>query len=381
MKDAVGGVTAVPTYAIMNFAADKVKVLKFEGCIAMETGVFEARLREVAKQCEKEREARQAAQMLGDIFSIGFAAAELEALKQKKAEQEQQKKFEREQQAKLQQEALTRQEQERQEKEKQEKARLQEIAREQEHRRQEEERLRNRPQHVQELLTLDLSKAPIREIKSLMEKMHISHVGCTSRQDLTTQLVQQVPELRLKREKEAAKLEAVQAQREQENLLKVSPDKLSVSAGNLKSSTVSQLKAALEELGLSSKGYTSKEDMIQAIIDAQIPKTSSEQVNQLRAQHVEEKLEIDKERLELQVRQLEKSLIQSEERERRLNQDLSEAREQAKIAAEKAVAAELQSSRAAGEVAALKHRNSELESVVKRAVPSGGAVKARTAVS
>lgn len=374
MKNAIGGVTAVPTYAILNFHADKVEVFKFEGCTAMESGVFEARLRDVAKHREREREARQAAQMLGDIFSIGFAAAELEALKKKQAEKEKQ---EREQQTKLQQEALTQQEHERQVKEKQEKARLQEIAREQERRQQEEDRLKNRPQHVQELLALDLNKAPIREIKSLMEKMHISHVGCTSRQDLKTQLVQQVPELRLKHEKETEEL-AAQTQWQQENVSKPSPNKLSVSASDLKLSTVYQLKATLEELGISSKGYTSKEDMIHAIVDAQIPRTSSEQVNQLRAQHVAENLKSDKERLQLQVQQLEKRLIQSEDREKRLNQELSEAQGQAKIAEKKAAAAELQSRKAATEVASLKQQNSELKLAVEHAARSGGAMKART---
>lgn len=369
----------MPSYAIMNFAMGKVEVHKFEGCTAMETGAFEARLREIASHREREKEARDASQMLGELFSLGFASAELEALKQRKAEREKQERMEKEQQARLEQEKMAREIEERQEKEKEERVRLKEIEKEQERRRQEEDRLKKRPMHVQELLAMDLDKAPIREIKSLMERMCISHVGCTSRQDLATQLVQQVPELRLKCEQEAAQSEAAQVQREQEKPLRMSPNKLS--AGDLKSSSVSQLKAVLEEMGIPSQGYTSKEDMIQAIQDARAPRCSSDEVSKLRAQHAEEKLRSERERLELQLRQLEKKLIRSEESERSLNRDLSEAKKQAKIMAERAAAAERRANETAGEAVTLKRRNTELESLVKFGAASSGAARSRTPVS
>lgn len=60
------------------------------------------------------------------------------------------------------------------------------------------ERLRQeRPQHLEELRKMDLDHAPIRELKSIMERMGISPVGCLSRKDLKEKLLENVPELRL----------------------------------------------------------------------------------------------------------------------------------------------------------------------------------------
>lgn len=61
------------------------------------------------------------------------------------------------------------------------------------------ERLRQeRPQHLEELLKMDLDSAPNRELKNIMEKMAISSRGCLNRKDLKERLLESVPELRLK---------------------------------------------------------------------------------------------------------------------------------------------------------------------------------------
>lgn len=60
------------------------------------------------------------------------------------------------------------------------------------------ERLRlERPQRLEELQKMDLDSAPIRELKSIMEKMGISSRGCLNRKDLKEKLMENVPELRL----------------------------------------------------------------------------------------------------------------------------------------------------------------------------------------
>ena len=371
--------TAVPTYAIMNFAQGKVEVHKFEGSTAIETGAFEARLREIASQRQRERESKETAKMLGDVFSLAFAAAELEALKKKKADQQRQNQIEREQQGRIEHEAIVQREQEQREQQKQERIRLLEIEKEQERRRQEEQRLRERPMHVQDLLKLDLEKVAIREIKSIMEKMHISYVGCTSRQDLITQLVQQVPELRLKREEKAPQAAAACAKLNEATELENSPNKHS--GLDLKSASVSQLKARLKEMGISTESYVSKEDMVQAINDAQSPKSSNEHVNMLRAQHFEQKLRTENERLELRQQQLEKKLLHSEDRERALNRDLTEAQQQSKAMEGKLARAEQQVTRLAGEINTLKRRNAELESMGSSASTNSSSRASQAAVS
>jgi flagellar biosynthesis GTPase FlhF len=61
------------------------------------------------------------------------------------------------------------------------------------------EKLRKeRPQHLEELLRMDLESAPARELKGIMEKMGISSLGCLSKKDLKEKLMDGVPELRFR---------------------------------------------------------------------------------------------------------------------------------------------------------------------------------------
>ena len=65
-------------------------------------------------------------------------------------------------------------------------------------RRLENEKLREeRPKFLQELLQMDLDNCSIKSIKTIMDKMHVSHRGCLNRQDLKERLMENVPELRL----------------------------------------------------------------------------------------------------------------------------------------------------------------------------------------
>lgn len=60
------------------------------------------------------------------------------------------------------------------------------------------ERLREeRPKFLQELLQMDLDNCSIKSIKTIMDKMHVSHRGCLNRADLKERLLENVPELRL----------------------------------------------------------------------------------------------------------------------------------------------------------------------------------------
>ncbi len=63
----------------------------------------------------------------------------------------------------------------------------------------ENEKLRQeRPKHLEELLKMDLDNTSIKSIKTIMEKMHISHRGCLDRKDLKERLMENVPELRIR---------------------------------------------------------------------------------------------------------------------------------------------------------------------------------------
>lgn len=79
---------------------------------------------------------------------------------------------------------------------------------EEEQRRRDQKRMRsdeirreNRPQNLEDLMKMDLDKAPIREIKAIMVKMGISPHDCFERADLKKKLIENVPELKFEMEK------------------------------------------------------------------------------------------------------------------------------------------------------------------------------------
>ena len=340
VREAVGGVKAIPAYAILNFLpSGRVAVYKFEGSTALESGEFESRLARVVAEKKREQEARVHARVLGELFSSAFAAAEIEDLKRKKLEQEKQERDEREERARR--EEIERQERLRRE-EAEKSKRLREIEREQERRAKEEERRRNRPANVERLLAMDVDGSPPRDIKGLMERLGVSYQGCTTRDDLITQLAQHIPEFRMQRE------------RKQQELQRSSNDFSSAGAededdvGDGLSSRLMRLslrdvKTKMRGLGISPEGFTSKEDMVQAIVEKKLPRQRSEHVSFLKAQHLQEKL--DEERaensklrvvvkqyedeiaqLKVRVSQTEKLMIKLEEKERELTKELHGAK-------------------------------------------------------
>ena len=65
-------------------------------------------------------------------------------------------------------------------------------------------RRESRPQHLEELLKMDLDSVSIRAIKDIMIRMGISPHDCFERRDLKKKLVDNVPELRMAMERRAS---------------------------------------------------------------------------------------------------------------------------------------------------------------------------------
>lgn len=62
------------------------------------------------------------------------------------------------------------------------------------------EKLRQqRAEHLEELLEMNLDSSSNKELKVIMEKMVISYVGCLSKDDLKERLMENVPELRIRK--------------------------------------------------------------------------------------------------------------------------------------------------------------------------------------
>ena len=96
---------------------------------------------------------------------------------------------EREDKSKKEEAEKKKQEEEEQRKRAQQRMRSDEIRRE------------NRPQNLEDLMKLDLDKAPIKEIKAIMIKMGISPHDCFERADLKKKLIDNVPELKFELER------------------------------------------------------------------------------------------------------------------------------------------------------------------------------------
>lgn len=151
VKETVGGVVAVPTYAILDFTERSVTVQKFEGSDSLAKGEVEACLRRIVA----ERNTRTAAaRMMGGVFSAAFMAAEFEEMKERKRRQEE------------------------------DRSRAAAGGRDQ-----------TRSELIGELKSMDLQTVPIKSLKAVMTKLNISYVGCTTREDLVDLVKQEVPEL------------------------------------------------------------------------------------------------------------------------------------------------------------------------------------------
>lgn len=58
---------------------------------------------------------------------------------------------------------------------------------------------KQREDHLDELLQMDLDSSSVKELKVIMGKVGVSSVGCLSKQDLKDKLYKEVPELRISR--------------------------------------------------------------------------------------------------------------------------------------------------------------------------------------
>ncbi len=68
----------------------------------------------------------------------------------------------------------------------------------------EEKRRRERPQHLQELLKMDLDAASVRDLRAMMIKMGIPFQDCVEKSDMKRKLIDNVPELRMEMDRRAS---------------------------------------------------------------------------------------------------------------------------------------------------------------------------------
>ena len=234
---------------------------------AFETG----KLRRDFEECLERRARIRVAEDLAERLTSGLAAAMEERRRQEEAKARETAEQRRAREA---QELAKRREQEKEEEErrKQEEQRQIDEAR----RAAVEERRKRRPEYVTQLLTMDLNKAPVRDIKDIMKKLELNPAGLPERKDLIAELKRAVPELRMKLDNPSSTPVASQYQQQSmpslpnENFSSMDHDLLQGLARRIRNidlqrAELHELKSLLSQAQLRVKDYPDRNSMVQAL--------------------------------------------------------------------------------------------------------------------
>ena len=137
-----------------------------------------------------------------------------------------------------------------------------------------EERRKKRPEYIAQLLSMDLKKAPIRDIKEIMKKLELNPAGLPERSDLIAALKEGIPELRMHMQNPSAA--TAYATRpspptsSKENFANMDHDMLQSVAGRIRNidlqrAELHELKSLLSQAQLRVKDYPDRNSMIQAL--------------------------------------------------------------------------------------------------------------------
>lgn len=185
MRSDLGGVKYTPTILIVFYGDGSVARAKFEGNAEIrEIGRIKGVIKELVDRRVKLKVAEGLAEGLAHHVKSQISE------KERKMREEYEDKLKREMSEK--EEEFKKKDEEKKRKEEQE-----ELDKDKKLRLAREKLQELRPEHLKELQQMNLDKAPIRELKGIMEKMGISPRGCISRKDLKEKLLENVPELRL----------------------------------------------------------------------------------------------------------------------------------------------------------------------------------------
>ena len=275
MRRELGGVQYTPSFLIVSFLEDRGEIRRYEGSLEVRAAFETGKLRKDFEECLERRARIRVAEDLAERLASGLAAAMQERRKQEEAKAKETAEQRRAREAR---EQAKRWEEEKERKKEEEEKRKQEEQREIDEARRAavEERRRRRPEFVSQLLTMDLNKAPIRDIKDIMKKLELNPAGLPERKDLIAELKRGVPELRMKLDNPSSTPVGVQYQQPptppspSENFANMDHDLLQAIAARIRNTDLQraelhELKSLLAQAQLRVKDYPDRNSMVQAL--------------------------------------------------------------------------------------------------------------------
>lgn len=262
----------------MSFLEDRGEVRRYEGGLEIKAALESGKLRRDLEECLERRARIRVAEDLAERLASGLAAAMQERRRQEevraKETAEQRRAREAQEQAR---EQAKRWEEEKQKQKEEEERRKQDEQREIDEARRAaiEERRKRRPEYVIQLLSMDLTKASIRDIKDIMKKLELNPTGLPERKDLIAELKRGVPELRMKLENPSSTPVGLNQQPSvpsspKEDFSNMDHDVLQSVARRIRNidlqrAELHELKSLLSQAQLTVKNYPDRNSMVQAL--------------------------------------------------------------------------------------------------------------------
>lgn len=189
----IGGVQYTPTIVAVFFGSGSVSRAKYEGEAEVRNGISTGQIEGVIKELVNRRVKLKMAEKVAGDLAEGLAQQVRTQISDKE------KRMRDEYELKLQRQMAEKEEEFKKLEEEKKKKEEEEEHQKDLKRRQANERIRKeRPQHLEELLKMDLDSSSIRDIKAIMIKLGVSPHDCFERGDLKKKLIENVPELRIK---------------------------------------------------------------------------------------------------------------------------------------------------------------------------------------
>ena len=255
----------------MSFLEDRGEIRRYEGSLEVKVAFDTGKLRRDFDECLERRARIRVAENLAERLAAGLAAA----MARRGQQEEPKAKQTPAEQQRLREEKQRQWEQEKERQKQEEEKRIQEEQRQIDEARRAviEERRKKRPEYVDQLLSMDLNKATIKEIKDIMKKLEVNPAGYLERNDLITALKENVPELRIKLQYPPSTPVGVansQLSVPSENFSDMDHDVLQSVAHRIRNldlqrAELHELKNLLSQAQLQVKDYPDRNSMVQAL--------------------------------------------------------------------------------------------------------------------
>ena len=277
----------------MSFLENHGEISRYEGNLEVRAAFETGKIRRDLEESLERRARIRVREDLAERLASGLASAMAARRKEEEArarETPEQRRIREAQEAKRWEQEIQKRKEEEERRKLQEEEEIKEARKDAIEKRKEEHK-KNRPEYVSQLLSMDLKKAPIRDILCIMGKLGVSSTGLLERSDLIDKLKQCVPELRMKLDNPSSipvgstqQLSSVVADpTSREDFSSMDPDVLQrvaqeIRTVDLQRAELPELRSLLSQAQLTVRNYPDRNSMVQAlrqVTDAAQPQAGS----------------------------------------------------------------------------------------------------------